>query len=235
MGVFGAGLAIAAASGCGSSVANETDGTGGGGTTSSTTSGTTSSTTTGTGGGPCAAFADQEGAASVTVRFRNESPYLIYLPGNCSDVDYSIELIGGGDQVAYTYDGSCLQTCEDLQTDPPYACGACAPIAYLLEPGATRELTWAGTGLEWGLTMPDACWAYPEGIGTCGQIVAAPAGTYRAGAMGFDTCADCQCDPGGECFGYPTGAQAYPDLVTFEFPADATVEILFGACAFGCP
>jgi len=214
-----AGLALAFAAGCGSSV-DDDDGAGAGGTG---------------GGGVCAGFADEAGAGTVTVRFRNDSMETIYLPALCDSLDYTIEPAGGSDGVSYAFSGSCLQTCEDLQTESQIACGACQQTTYQLLPGATREVVWAGTGLQGGIEMPAACWESPETGGTCGRVVAAPAGTYRAGALGFGSCSgECNCDAEGLCVGSATGLEAYHEPVSFAFPTAAPVEVVFGVCTFGC-
>lgn len=213
-----AGLALALAAGCGSSV--DDGGAGAGGTG---------------GGGVCGGFADEESAASVTVRFRNDSMQTIYLPAQCGSLNYTIEPAGGSDGVSYTFGGGCLQTCEDLQTQSQIACAPCQETSYQLLPGATREVVWAGTGLQGGIEMPTACWDSPETAGTCGRIVAAPAGTYRAGAIGFSSCGDeCTCDAEGLCVGNTMGLEAYHEPVSFAFPSAAPVEVVFGVCAFGC-
>jgi len=223
MGLMGFGLAIAV--GCGSTIVEDPGTTtGSGGTTAS--SGT---------GGLCEGFADEMGTAAVTVRFRNETGLPIYLPSLCSGVSYSITPTGGSDGTSYRYDGSCLQTCEDLQTDFPIACGPCAPTSYLVPAGSSLDVAWDGTGLRPGAQMPAACFAAPDSGGTCSQVVAAPSGTYRAEAMGFEACgAECTCNAEGVCNGQPSGLQAYADPVMFDFPAAGLVEVVFGVCAFGC-
>src|SRR5438045_1620475 len=105
--------------GCGNVVISE-DGAGGAGSSGTTgKSSSTSATPTGA-GGACAAFADQAGPGHVTVRFRNDSGQPIYLPANCSEPEFQITPFGGDASVDYHYDKSCLQTCQDLQTEPKY-------------------------------------------------------------------------------------------------------------------
>jgi hypothetical protein len=224
-----AGFALVMAVGCGTTIVEPPDPTGGsGGNTSS--SGATD---------PCEGFDDEQGTADVIVRFRNETTQPIYLPSLCAGVSYSIAPLGGDDGVTYRYEGSCLQTCEDLQTDSPIACGACAQTAYLVPAGGSLEVTWNGTGLRGGAQMPAQCFAFPEAGGTCSQIVAAPSGTYRVDVAGYAECGNgteaCVCHDGGECEGEATGATAYPDPAMFDFPGAGAVDVVFGVCAFGCP
>src|SRR5512133_1726048 len=102
------------------------DGDGGGGTAGTTTVTTTSTggggiggsttvTTTTTGGGGsggseelCAPYDDEPSAASVTVRFRNESGVNIYLPANCGFVRYDLTASNSPD-VEFAFDPFCLQ------------------------------------------------------------------------------------------------------------------------------
>jgi hypothetical protein len=221
----------------GCNVSVETDPTGAGGSTSSSSSTTTGSTSVSTGtGGACPGFEDAVGNDTVTVRFRNNSEDAVYLPVSCESIDFAIDPVNGPDGVTYNYDGSCLQTCEDLQKNPPFACGACAPKSYRLEVGATREMTWDGAGLKPNIPMPPACWAAPDKGGICSQIVAAPAASYRISALGFDSCgAGCTCDAQGVCAGSAAGMQASASPVKFNYPADKVVEVVFDVCAFGCP
>jgi hypothetical protein len=232
---------------CESTVVRQGDGDGGGGsgggvtTTRTTATGgagggsTTTSSTSTTSGDLCAPFADEHGTSSVTVRFRNDTGMPLYLPAGCSSVQYTIKPLGGDDpSVSYAYENACLQTCQDLWTSPPYACGACAPTTYLVEPGATRDVIWNGTGLTYSNAMPSECYAYPNSWG-CSRVVAAPPGAYVVDALGYSACeGDCTCDANGVCYGYVNGAQAYPDPVTLSYPGDSLAEVVFGPCAFGC-
>ncbi len=214
--------------GCGSSVETGSTGSGGG----STTSGSTGS------GGACAAYTDQAGAGKVTVHFLNKTGQPVYLSGTCAgSFSYSITNIGGAD-AAYVYDGSCLQTCADLQKEPPFACGPCLPQAIRLDPGAVRELEWDGTGLVMPSTpMPASCYAPGGGaFPSCQQIIAAPAGMYRAEAIGFSECGPgCTCDASGVCNGAATGIQAIATPTKFGFPGTSSIDVVFDGCAFGCP
>lgn len=236
------GLGLFLALGCNNSV--ETNPTGSGGSSSSSASTTSTSSdaaTTSTGastgsGGACAAFADAAGTDAVTVRFRNNSMSPVYLPVSCKSVNFAIDPTTGPDGVTYHYDGSCLQTCEDLQTSPPFACGLCAPASLRIDVGATREVIWEGTGLKPDVQMPSSCWSAPQKNESCSQVVPAPAASYRVSATGFSSCgAGCTCDAQGICDGAAEGSQGNPNPVKFNYPADKTVEVVFDPCAFGCP
>jgi hypothetical protein len=231
------GLGLLLAVGCNGSVNTDPSGTGGsdGATTSATTTtSTTTSSSTGS-GGACGGFEDATSPATVTVRFRNNTGLPVYLPGRCQGIDYPITPTSGSDGVTYNHEASCLQTCSDLQKDPPFACKPCAPTSYLLDIGATREITWDGTGLKDEVSMPAACWAQSPNDTACRQIVAAPAASYAIQALGYSSCgAGCACDEKGLCNGAPEGLQAHADLVSFEFPAQNVVEVVFNTCAFGC-
>jgi hypothetical protein len=233
--IFGAGLVlVVTAGGCGNTVTVQTGGAGGTASTGDVQPSATSSTGTGT-GGACAGFADQKGQHAVTVRFVNQGGIPIFLPSNCSDVAYTLEPTNGGGATTYHFEQSCLQTCADLETQPPFACGACAPRSYRLDPGTTKEVVWDGTGLLQRM-MPATCFAQPSGDLACGQIVDAQSDTYRVGLTGFSECGPgCQCDAQGVCNGDATGAQALPNPTQFSFPQDSVVEVVFGPCAFPCP
>jgi hypothetical protein len=225
-----AGLVLAFGAGCGPSVQTGGTGTGGG-------AGGTGSSSSGTGaGGACAAFKDQQGAAAVAVHFVNQTSQPIFLPALCGGIDYAITPLGGSDGASYVYSRSCLQTCEALQTQPQIECGACQETTIRIDPGGTREVSWDGTGLR-SVMMPSACWSPSGGGGSqCGEMVAAAAGAYRIDAQGFGACTgDCTCDAMGVCIGSATGATALPDPVTFAFPDKLQVDVVFSACAFGCP
>lgn len=235
------GLGLFLIVGCSSSVETNPTGSGGSASTSTSTSSnttTTSSGTTGTGGagGACSGFGDAAGNDTVTIRFRNNSEIPVYLPVSCESADFAIDPVNGPDGVKYNYEASCLQTCEDLQTSPPFACGACAPKSFRLDIGATRDVTWKGDGLKHNVPMPLACWAAPSMGGACSQVVPAPAAGYRISAMGFTSCgAGCTCDAQGVCDGSAEGSEGYPSPVKFSYPADKMVEVVFDTCAFGCP
>lgn len=214
------GLALALGAGCGSSVQT---GTGGGGS----------------GGGTnlCAGFADQQGTASVKVRFKNNTIQPIYLPSQCTLLSYSIDPVSGDDGVNYVFGGGCLQTCEALQTQGPIFCGACPEETYRIDPGQSRETTWDGTGLQGGFVMPAACWAPGNSTANgCSKVVAAAAGEYRVTVAGFAECSgDCTCTADGVCNGSPSGLQALPNPAKVNFPTETSVDVVFDTCAFGCP
>ena len=233
-----AGLGLLLTAGCNGSVTTDPPGSGGSGGTSGTTTGATAtgstSATTGS-GGICAGFEDAKGANTVIVRFHNNTGVPVYLPAQCAGINYTIKPKSGDDGVTYNFDTSCLQTCFDLQTQPPFACGLCAPTSYFIAPGATREVAWDGTGLRSDVAMPNACFAEPQG-GLCPQIVSAPADKYGITATGFSSCgAGCTCTPEGICSSSGEGMQAYADPVVLDFPSQSVVDVDFGICAFGCP
>jgi len=239
---------LSVAVGCGSTVDFDDDGEGGSGTGGSGTGGSgasggsggtgatgTGATGAGGGGDVCDGFDDQGGGPAVTVSFTNNSGQTIYLPMGCSQVSYGIEPLEGEDGLLYVFETSCLQTCEDLQTTEPFSCGACAPTSLQLNPGETKQIEWAGTGLAWGQEMPDACYAAQGFEQTCSRILNAEAGTYRVDAFGYAGCEGCDCDDEGVCFGDATGPQAFPNKATFDYPSESEVEVLFDVCAFPCP
>lgn len=192
--------------------------------------------TGGTGGGECASFADQPGTASVTVRFRNDTGQPVYLPTQCGGgIDYTIDLPGGADAPVYVFDHSCLQTCAALQTEPQYECGVCQPTVFRLDPGATHDVVWDGTGLFFQWSMPAECWEQPSSNLSCQQIVTAAPALYDVSAIGHSSCdGPCTCDAQGLCFGSPSGQVAQSDPQTIYFPEEALVEVIFNVCAFGC-
>jgi hypothetical protein len=244
-------LALALATGCGSTV-NEDDeasagsGAAGSGTGAGATGGDTGASTSSNGSGAagggdaCAAFDDQPGTGTVTVRFRNDSQFPVYLPSNCSFVQYDIRPSSGDDGLTYAYDLSCTQTCEALQTESQYVCDACAPSSWLLSPGATLDVPWDGTAIQ-RVPMPASCWYEGMASGDCTQVLGAGADTYRVEAFGFGACESftnaptCECSPEGECFGTASGASATADVSEFDHPGTSLVEVVFGPCAFGCP
>jgi len=247
MAALGSVLLLGGATACGSNVlVNGDDDTGGSGGTGGTTT-TTSITTTGSGahggggnggaGGAdsCATWNDEQGSYSVTLRFRNDSGWPIYLPAHCGVVLYDLQADAGGD-VSYGFDPFCLQTCEDLQTQPIMDCGDCAPTSILLPPNAVRDVVWDGTGLR-SAPMPIDCWFDPYQQSSCPQILAAEPGSYRINANGYGSCGSgaCACDASGVCNGDATGTEAYADPTQFTFPGTALVEVVFGVCAFPCP
>jgi hypothetical protein len=232
-----AGFGLFLVAGCNGSVTADPPGSGGsGGGTGSTTAGPTAgSTGTSTGsGGICAGFEDAKSTTTVTVRFHNNTGLPVYLPALCSNAYYEIKPTSGDDGVTYNFEPSCLQTCFDLQTQPGLNCGGCAPLSYLIAPGATREVAWDARGMKPSVAMPASCYAEPH-EGECPEIVGAPAGKYDITGLGFGSCGDgCKCTPEGVCTGSAEGLQAYADPVTLDFPAEAAVDVIFGVCAFGC-
>jgi hypothetical protein len=216
-----------AAAGCATTVAFDDGGTGSG--------------TTGSGGTTpeCRGFEDDDGLASVTLRFKNDSPLDVYLPSLCSALDYRVVPSAGDDGIYYgNRSEPCLQTCEELQHEELQAClaDACAPTSRLIRPGESFEVVWDGTGLEQGVAMPKACYLDSGNAGSsCPRIVAAEPARYRVDILGYSECmGDCMCDAEGVCWGQPTGQTAYADPIDIDFPSAGTVEIVFGTCAFGC-
>jgi hypothetical protein len=238
--MLASGLGLVLVVGCSSSVETNPTGSGGSGGSGAgpgtTGSATTGSTSVSTGsGGACSVFADAPGTDSVTIRFSNKSESPVYLPVDCQTINFAIDPLTGPDGTTYNYSSSCLQTCEDLQTSPPFACDACAPASYRLNVGETREVTWKGTRLKYEIPMPPACWESHQ-QGMCPQILAAPAADYRITATGYSSCGPgCTCDNQGVCTGSAEGSQALPNPVKFNFPGNDVVDVVFDTCAFGCP
>jgi hypothetical protein len=233
---LGLGLSLAA---CNGSVTTDPTGSGGNGGNAATTgvSSTGASMTSASTGssGLCAGFDDATSAGAVTVRFHNDTGSPLYLPAQCDSIDYTITPLGDTDGTNYTFETTCLQTCAELQKEPPFACGACAPRSYLVAPGATRVITWNATGLKPDIAMPASCFAQPQSY-PCAKIVNAPPAPYNVQATGFSSCgADCTCDSDGVCSGGTEGQQAFADPAKFSFPEDNAVDVVFGFCAFGCP
>jgi hypothetical protein len=223
-------IAVASAAACTTSVEFEGSSSGSGASSSSATTGS------GAAGGTCGAYADQTGTA-VTLRIVNETGVPLYLPTLCGVVIHDIEPKGGADGNEYGYLGTgCLSSCEDLQKDGPIACAAdaCALVAQRVEPGATLEASWHGSGLH-PTEMPVQCWFDATYGNQCQQIVAAPAGDYRYDLRGYDSCGpECSCDETGQCFGEASGLEAYHDPAVIQVPGTQVVDVVFGPCAFGC-
>jgi hypothetical protein len=246
---FGLGLVLSGLVACGGNVVRADDEGGGGGsggtttttttatggaggatTTSSTTSTTstssTSSTTTTT-SDVCAPFADEHGLSSVVIRFRNPTSAPVYLPAVCGGARFNINPAVTDPSVTYGYGTTCLQTCEQLWTDPPYACDACAPTLVRVEPGGTREMLWDGTGLTHTTAMPSACYASPD-LDGCSRVVAAPSGNYVVGVMSYTQCiGDCVCEGEGVCFNATGGGDTYLNEVALSFPSQSLAELIF--------
>ena len=142
----------------------------------------------------------------------------------------------GPDGNTYAFDPSCLQTCADLQHEPAYECGVCAPASILIASGASRDFTWQGTALSAPRQMPAQCWDVPQQADSCVTLLAAAPQTYRFLVNGFANCGDgaCACDSEGLCSGYATGQPGYATPSELLYPTKGKVEILFDACAFGC-
>jgi hypothetical protein len=230
-------LAAVVMIGCSSSVTTGTGGDGGNGGNGG--SGGGSGGSGGHGGAACAGFEDEQGTGAVTFHIRNQTQQPLFLIGNCgSTPQYDLAQAGGGEDATSwsTQGGACLQTCEELQTEGPIACDACAPSVIRLEAGKTIDVSWNGTGLRPGYMMPAACYAFP-GFDSCSRIVGAPAGTWIATASAFTECSSetCTCQPDGTCWGSPSGFMASATPATFSFPSATSVDIVFDTCAVGCP
>ena len=231
--------AVLLSAGCGNTVVvTGTGGSGTSGSTASTASGKTTAVGTGTtttsSGNTCSIYDDRKGSGSMVVRFENQSGLPIYLPMSCGQILFDLKELGSMDAPPFVFDHSCLQTCHDLQTQTPIACGACAPSSFLLQPGQTHDVTWDGTGLKSGVMMPSSCYLMPEP--SCSEIVAAPSGTYEVLATGYASCgANCTCDASGICQGTAGGEQATSNSAQATFPSQNLVQVVFGPCAFPCP
>jgi hypothetical protein len=179
-------------------------------------------------------YDDQKGTGSMVVRFENQSGLPIYLPMSCGQIMFDMTEVGATNAPSFVFDHSCLQTCHDLQTQTPIACGACAPTSFLLQPGQTHDVTWDGTGLQSNVMMPSSCYLAPQA--SCSEILAAPSGAYNVFATGYASCGtNCACDSSGVCQGNAGGEQATANPVQAMFPAQNLVEVVFGTCAFPCP
>ncbi len=184
-------------------------------------------------GGACGGFEDEAGSGTLTLRFVNDDFVPMYIPGNCENLDY--QLVPTGDDAArYPFDASCLLTCEELQTEPQIYCGACQPLVYRIDPGASFDVTWDGTGLL-DRTMPQACFFESSGGTSCSQIVSAPAGSYGVSVQASSECIDCDCTGTGPCIGSVGGFAASPTPTVVSFPEAGLVEVHWPECSFGCP
>jgi hypothetical protein len=241
---------LIAAAGCGSDVLVDGEGAGGTGATGTgtgnsggyptVTTSTTATSTTSTGAGgaePCSLHADESGLAPAGLRFVNQSGQPIFLPAHCGLVRYELTRVGGVGESDpdWGFDPFCLQTCEDLQTEPQMMCDDCMPSSVVLWPGDELRVEWDGTGLL-ATGMPQSCWEMPTGSDACMQVVAAPEGDYHVAAIGYESCGtDCGCDEAGLCDGAATGLPAYATPLEFNFPTAAIHDVVFDVCAFGCP
>lgn len=220
--------------GCGSSVTTGTGGDGGNGGNGGSGGGSG-----GSGGAACAGYDDEQGTGAVTFHIRNETAQPLFLIGDCgSTPQYDLFQSGAGEDVTSWggHDWGCLQTCEDLQTQGPIACGACAPSVIRIEAGHTMDVAWNGTGLRSGYMMPAACYASP-GFDSCSRIVGAPAGTWEMRVSAYTQCSGetCTCQPDGTCWGMPSGQMVSSNQAEFSFPSTSSVDVVFDACAVGCP
>ncbi|MFO0616036.1 MAG: hypothetical protein U0414_25800 [Polyangiaceae bacterium] len=210
------------------------------GTTSSTSVGVTTSVSASASTGAvsfCDGYDDSDGSTSVTVTVTNASPFPLYLPADCTGAPIlDVTPASGPDGNTYAFDPSCLQTCADLQHEPAYECGVCAPASILIASGASRDFTWQGTALSAPRQMPAQCWDVPQQADSCVTLLAAAPQTYRFLVNGFANCGDgaCACDSEGLCSGYATGQPGYATPSELLYPTEGKVEILFDACAFGC-
>jgi hypothetical protein len=130
-------------------------------------------------------------------------------------------------------------TCEELQSQSPIVCGACAPTALLVPAHESREFSWSGTSTTVG-EMPAQCWFDSMGLTTCGRDVAAPAQQYQVVLGGYAACDDgtgapCTCDDTGSCYGEPAGQLVNPLPAFFQYPSSHQVDVIFDSCVFGCP
>lgn len=224
--------------GCGS----EVDTSGGGGSGAGNTSGGGGQGGDGGGGGGdvCAAFADATSPGDLTLRFVNQGPIDVYLSATCDDVEYAITPAAGPDSNFYgNAFGACSQSCEDLQTEGPIACGACLPTSYRIPTGGTLEVKWNQIASH-PTMMPTECWSDQQFGPACNQAIAAAAGAYQLGVTVFDACMSdpdaCTCDPQtGLCDGFASGASVQITPVPFSLPASGPVEVIFDDCTFGCP
>jgi hypothetical protein len=183
----------------------------------------------------CVPFHDQDGDYPLTFRVRNNTGVDVYLPGVCDLPMFHLEEAAGqGDTFYGNRDTACLQTCEELQSEEPYACtaGACAPTSFRIPIGATMDIPWNGTGLR-STSMPAKC-AEDGQTTSCTQIVAADAGRFSFAVDAYSSCGEgCACEPSGLCSGEATGLQAFVVPITFDYPTPV-VELVLEVCAFGC-
>ena len=190
----------------------------------------------------CAGFEDAASGGLVTVRFVNQTPIDIYLDAGCGDLGMFFEPVGGPDVFfGKVTEGSCSQTCEQLQTESHVLCDAapCESTSIRVPAGGTFEETWDGRGYA-SREMPAECW-FDEVSGqpSCAQIISAPEGDYEVVVSAWDTCQGfdpmgCECMPDGTCFGAGVGAQPTVAPVIFSMPDTGLVEYVFEPCAFGC-
>ena len=132
--------------------------------------------------------------------------------------------------------GGCFASCETWQQGEPPVCTAeaCALTTLVIEAGETYEIVWAGTALRQE-DMPQQCW-FDEQYGLeCTRVIEAEAESYQFDLRAFSECiGECTCEDNGQCYGEAGGAEGFHDGVTFAYPDAATVDVVFGPCAFGC-
>jgi hypothetical protein len=176
----------------------------------------------------CQPWVDRTSIASETLRFVNQTGQTIYLPTLCDGrISFSLTSPNSPQSYSNVYDTSCLQTCQMLQTEAPYACGVCMPTAIRLNPGETHDFVWDGLALEGTLMEPD-CFATPTSGGTCEMKQLAPQGSYTATGTAYTGCqGSCSCDAQGTCAGTPSGTPVEATQ-TFSFPSAGVVEVVFG-------
>lgn len=236
----------AASDGCGTSTETSTGTDTATGTTTDTDTGTV--TNTNTLPAECAAFADEAGLETVTVRVHNETGHTVYLDnGGCEKLGspYAVMVTpwSTDDKVDYSNNNYCFQSCETLQLSEKYLGCDCLPSLTVVQPGHSADLAWNGTGRRFFdddgtlVSMPTECWKKNPGWDNCGRTVAAPPGMYTARVKAHPGCVACDaCTGTGNCSpAAPSGPVAVHTPVSFSFPGTAVVDIVLDACAFGCP
>lgn len=220
--------------GCGDSVAFDSSGGGGSGAGGGGLGGTGGQG--GDGGDACAAYDDASGN-DVTFRIQNDTGQAIFLPTDCGVVRPMIQPPGGGGETSYgNPHGGCFASCETWQQGEPPVCTAeaCALTTLRVEAGATYELVWSGTAMRQE-AMPQACWFDEQYGPECTRVIEAEAQSYQLELPAFSEClGDCTCEDSGQCYGEAGGIEGAHDGVTFAYPEEGTVDVIFGPCAFGC-
>jgi len=230
---------------CGDSVAFESDGGGGNGAGGSGGDGGIGGTGGGGGDDLCALYDDQSGS-EVTFHIQNDTGQPIYLPTDCGILSPDIVPQGGPDQDTWYGNrwAGCFASCEDWQQSEPPVCtaDACALTTLRLEAGASFDFVWAGTAMRQE-EMPDQCWFDEQyASGECTRVLEAESQSYAFDLRAYSECVAegqgqgaCTCDETGQCFGQAGGLEGYHDGASFAHPDTATVNVVFGPCAFGCP
>ncbi len=188
----------------------------------------------------CEAFADATSPGGLRIRFNNDTPKEIYLPGLCNAVDYSIQPASGPNENTYrdTF-SACSQSCETLQTEPLTSCEPCGPSAYRIAPGDSLEVIWDQIASH-PTAMPSECWAGGQAGTACNQAIVAAPGPYELKLTVFEACSDtggaCACEADtGPCTGSASSGSVELSPVPFALPSSGPVEVDVSACAFGCP